>query len=125
MHPNMPIDKFNFFKDPEFSQDYVEQSIAFASMLPQEMRPKTGNAVSFHLNTLVTPAEWVADPDYWQKAFETVEAKIKSLVEYGARYGVKIAIETTPISEFGDIRRDKEHQGGRRIHLRLRRGVFQ
>lgn len=111
MHPNKPLsgpNRLNFLDNPEWSQDYVEQSVELAAKLPGELTPETGRAVSFHLNTLVAPVNWVADPEYWNRAFETVESKIRAISEFASRYGVRVAIETTPITEFGDMHRSEE-----------------
>lgn len=111
MHPNKPLtgpERLNFLTNPDWSQDYVEQSVEFASKLPTELFPETGQTVSFHLNTLVTPMEWVANEDHWKKTFETIQRKIKDIVSFASRYDVKVAIETAPITEFGDIKRGED-----------------
>ena len=111
MHPNKPVtgeDRLNFVNNPKRSQDYVEQSIELASKLPAELTPATGKAVTFHLNGLVTPAEWLADPEAWQKTSERMYAQIKDIAGFAARHNVKIAVETVPVPEFGDMKRSDD-----------------
>lgn len=115
MHPNLPISgeaPFNFLKNPNFSEDYVGKAIEFVARFPPELSPATGRALSFHLNSLIAPEEWISDDDYWANVFEGVLERIGNLAEFAKRQGVDIAVETTPVTEFGDVSKDPEHLMG-------------
>lgn len=106
MHPNKPIDgpnRLNFLDNPEWSQDYVKSTIDFASQIPTSLTPKSGQMVSFHLNTLVDPASYEAVSRDRQNLFERVLSNIRKLAIYAKQKNVTLAVETTPIPEFGDI----------------------
>ncbi len=111
MHPNLPLTgdkRLNFLDNPNWSQEYLEQSIDLVAQLPSEFTPATGKALSFHLNTLIKPKQWVSDEDYWAKAFEGVLSKVKAVAEFGQRHGVKVAIETLPLTEYGDVAKEEK-----------------
>jgi len=109
MHPNMPLsgsERLNFLTNPNWSEEYVRRGIEMMAKLPSELTPASGKAISLHLNTLVALEAWAANEPHWEKAFEGVLERIKGLVAFGADHGVRIAIETTPIPEFGDTPRN-------------------
>jgi hypothetical protein len=106
MHSNTPLDgpnRLNLLNNHHQSQEHLEQSITLIAQLPHELTPQTGKMLSFHLNTLIKPSEWKSDEEYWQRAFEEVLRNIQITVDFGKRNNVAVAIETTPIPEFGDV----------------------
>lgn len=112
MHPNKPLDgpnRFNFLDNGARSQDYLEGSIDLVAQLPSEFTPPSGRALTFHLNTLVRPENWVSDEDYWARAFEDVLARVRDSAAYAQRQGVTLAVETTPVTEFGDMPRTSDY----------------
>ncbi len=112
MHPNMPIDgneRLNFLTNVTHSLECVKKGIEFVARIPRELAPAEGKVLSFHLNTLVKPNKWVPNQDHWSKRFEKVVQQIAVLANFGKSKGVDIAVETTPIPEFGDLRRDEKH----------------
>lgn len=110
MHPNKPLSgpkRLNFLDNPQYSQEYVEQSINFASRIPRELTPPSGQMVRFHLNTLVSPTSWVGDHFYWSEIFyDRVKPRIYNLSLLAHEKNLKIAVETTPIPEFGDMEKN-------------------
>jgi hypothetical protein len=116
-HPNKPLegvhglqDGNNFFANPGQSQEWVEQTIDFAAQIPQELTPKSGQTVNIHLNTLLLPHEWHADPEYWSRHFEDVTKRIHQLSEYAKARNITLAVETVPIPEFGDMPKNPANQ---------------
>lgn len=113
MHSNMPLSgpkRFNFLNNPDWSEEYVRKSIDFQASIPERFIPPSGRMVTFHLNTLVRPKDWVNDYHYWEVIFVKVLLRIKRLIEYASTKKTALALETTPIPEFGDIPRDRKHQ---------------
>lgn len=106
-HSNKPLGErgYNLLTNPEWSRDYVASSIELAAMIPKELVPESGRAVNIHLNTLVAPDRWVTSDSYWKKEFERVVGTIKELTAFASERNVTLAIETTPVPEFGDIPR--------------------
>lgn len=131
MHPNKPLtgpQKFNFLTNQEWSREYVEKSIDFASRIPAELTPVTGQMVSFHLNTLLTPEEFkqgciqylgygaFGNSEYLNPFLSTIDfapygksvlVAIENLANYAKKGRIKIGIETTPITEFGDMEKNE------------------
>ncbi len=108
MHPNMPLEgkeRLNLLDNPGFSREYIEQGIELAARIPDELSSEQGRAISFHLNTLIKPQQWTSDKEYWAEAFAGVLDTVRKITTFGKEHGVKVAIETVPIPEFGDIKK--------------------
>ncbi|MFH0936989.1 MAG: hypothetical protein V1808_01710 [Candidatus Daviesbacteria bacterium] len=112
MHSNLPLSgpqRLNFLTNRRYSEEYIERSVDLVAQLPLELVPVSGRALSFHLNTLIIPEQWVSNEDFWKKAFEGVLKSVGDITSYAERNGVIVAVETTPIPEYGDVIRDTDH----------------
>ncbi len=106
MAPSIP-EEINFLQKSGQSKKNIQKVIDFASSLPGI---KNKPIVTFHLNTLFTPAEWEklgATPQEKSVACEKLMKEIilpslAELSEYAKSSGVLLKVETTPVPEFGD-----------------------
>lgn len=106
MHPNKPLignKRLNFLDNPEWSKKYVKKSIDFCYLIQKRFDPGWGQLLTFHLNTLVAPSLWRNDKNYWDRKFSEVYKHLIQLMRYANLKNVRLAIETTPVPEFGDI----------------------
>lgn len=115
MHPNKPLigdRRLNFLDNPDWSKEYVKKSIDFCDLIQKEINPNWGELLTFHLNTVIAPALWKNDKHYWDQRFLGVYKHLLQLINYANFKKVRLAIETTPIPEFGDvIKSDASHLG--------------
>jgi hypothetical protein len=98
--PNRPLEETNFLLSPDTAESGVKKSIDFLDKIPEEYR----GGVNFHLNTLVSPNEWMCDYSYWKEIFaEKIAPRLKEIFSYGNQKGVGVRVETMPIPEFGNL----------------------
>ncbi|OHA09037.1 MAG: hypothetical protein A3A44_00565 [Candidatus Sungbacteria bacterium RIFCSPLOWO2_01_FULL_60_25] len=110
MVSNLPLADLDFYHAPEQSVEHVRSAIDFAAGLPG----RSGTIVTFHLNTLLTPAEWRAagaSPEdrfvFFQNYFaRAITPALEEVARYAAAKRIPVKVETTPVPEFGDRPRD-------------------
>ncbi len=106
MHPNKPLSgkkRLNFLDNSDWSMKYVKKSIDLCFSIQEEINSDWGKLLTFHLNTLIPPSLWRNDKQYWDNQFLKVYENLKDLSDYANSKKVTLAVETTPIPEFGDI----------------------
>jgi hypothetical protein len=115
-HPNMPVENYNWLINPNEAMESVKQSVELAKRLKGEFDLEEVK-VLFHLNSLMLPEQWGELKDREEKMWE----KLEELVSFTNDVGVKLAVETTPVPEFGDMERNEESKivfkGGQEVHL--------
>lgn len=101
MLSNIPIEEMDFIHNSEYATEHVKRGVDFASGLPIGER----KIVTFHLNSLVTPAEFEEKTaECWRKFFdENILPCLQVIAKYGRSKGIEIKVETVPVPEFGDI----------------------
>lgn len=107
MAPNLPWRDADWFHDPDGAGARVRTAIDFAASLTEHDGEPY---VTFHLNALLTREEWarigVTDAERERACDHRLRTAmlpaLASLAGFARDRGVRLAIETTPVPEFGD-----------------------
>jgi hypothetical protein len=106
MVSNRPLEDLDFFHNPGGSIDHIRAAVDFAKGLPGALN----RVVTFHLNSLLKPEEWVEAGtndneryEFFIRRFgEVVFPALKEVFDYASLHGIELKIETCPVPEFGD-----------------------
>lgn len=100
MLSNIPIWDVDFFHNTDGALAHVKGGVDFAKSLGVGGK----KVVTFHLNTLLNPGEFLKTSLNFKKIFdERIAPVLLEVSEYASKNGVELNVETVPNPEFGDL----------------------